>query len=635
MKLLKYFILVVFIVITAVHGAELKKTASGKGGALLLSGKYLYAVLDKSLCTFDVSDPRVPVKTSETPAAGNRQMVSSGKYLYLSCRARGVQIFSLKNPASPQEVSRFFPSELATGLTLSGNVLAVTLRIFGVEFFDVSNPAKVRYLGKMAAGEAQSAVFAGNRKIVVGDWGRGSRAVIADVSNPSRPRVIASAKLDGQGDGVFVQGNHLYCATGGNSKIRGGGHGLEIFDITNWKQPRKLGGVKFARKVTAMPDWWQVAVVNNTAFVADTENGVYVVDVSNKTRPEVVENIKIPQDSASQIAPGNQVVYVSGQRSGLYLFETPRARAVIPEKNAEVTAVATNIPPPAVPNLHNIQLPGFVWSIAGYGTKLYAACGEGGVKEFSISPDGNLTCLRDFPGFAMDCTVSEKLLIVAGDRVLKIYDRNSGKLIKSLSAAGSAPYLQVRLLGDLLCCNGKGGRLYFLNISKLPQIKNCGSASGGGLLYGDMLPERSVNGKFPVNWHARFVRWYDQKGKNFGQLPKLYRRSTQRNGITEINGKFLLLGRKEGILLSPEAPDKFQIVTMHPVHGGIPTSDGKIVAVSSRQKGEVYFYKFDGKRLKEEPKRRIKLPGAVIGRVVFHNQRAYIPAGRCGIYFEK
>ena len=318
MKFLKCFLLFFFAGIAALHGAELKKIAPGNGGALLLCGKYLYAVLGNKLCTYDISDPRTPVKLSEVSARGNRQMVASSKYLFLSCRARGVQIFSLKNPASPREVGHFFPSELATGLSLSGDVLAVTLRIYGVEFYDVSNPEKVEYLGKMSAGEAQSATFFGNRKIVIGDWGRQMRAVIADVSDPCRPKVVGNAKLDGQGDGTFVSGNYLYCATGGNSQIKGGGHGLEIFDISNLKKPRRTGKVKFTRKVTAMPDWWQVIVANNTALVADTENGVYVVDVSNKSRPSIVKNVKIPGDSASQIASGDKVVYVSGHRSGLF-----------------------------------------------------------------------------------------------------------------------------------------------------------------------------------------------------------------------------------------------------------------------------------------------------------------------------
>ena len=88
-----------FLSVSILNGAPLEQVASGKGGALHLAGTYLYAVLDGKLCTYDVSKPLAPTLVSQVAAAGNRQMVSAGKRLYLSCRSRGVQIFSLDEPA--------------------------------------------------------------------------------------------------------------------------------------------------------------------------------------------------------------------------------------------------------------------------------------------------------------------------------------------------------------------------------------------------------------------------------------------------------------------------------------------------------------------------------------------------------
>jgi hypothetical protein len=50
--------------------------------------------------------------------------------------------------------------------------------------------------------------------------------------------------------------------------------------------------------------------------------------------------------------------------------------------------------------------------------------------------------------------------------------------------------------------------------------------------------------------------------------------------------------------------------------------------------GRICFYEFDGKKLKEIRSRRIRLPGALTGRVVFYKGKAYIPAGLRGICFE-
>ena len=90
---------------------ELVKISPGKGGALHTAGNYLYAVLDNRLCTYDITSPLSPRIVSRIAVSGNRQMVASDKYLYLSCRSRGVEIFSLENPAHPRKVSHFYPSE--------------------------------------------------------------------------------------------------------------------------------------------------------------------------------------------------------------------------------------------------------------------------------------------------------------------------------------------------------------------------------------------------------------------------------------------------------------------------------------------------------------------------------------------
>ena len=626
-----------FACASMLHGVSLEQISLGAGGALLLSGTYLYAVLDGNLCTYDVSRPLAPVKVSQATAAGNRQMVCSGIYLYLSCRSRGVQIFSLDDPSHPREVSHFYPSELATGLAVAGDVLAVTLRIYGVEFFDVSNPMNVQPLGQLRTGEAQSASFFGNGKIAIGDWGS-LRVVIGDVSDPYRPSMISFSGLDGLGDGVFVQGNWLYAATGMNApksqtQWQGRGHGLEIFDISDVKNPRHVGMVKFEVNPSSFPDWWSVKVAGNTAFVSDTGNGVYVVDVTDKSKPVILDNIKLPQDSSSQIAVGNGVVYVSGHNGGLYLFKHDLANVVLPE------AVKIQIPtvrpvPPKFSGVGNFPLPGFVWSLAKWDSQLYAACAQEGVKEFNIASDGSLLAGRSFPCTAMDCAVSEDLLIIAADQQLMILERSTGKLISSTPATSNAPFLQLRLFNKQLCTGSRTGRLSLWDISDPSSPKLAGAYSGGGLLYGDMLPERSVNGRFPVNWHSRFVRWYDADAKECGMIPELHRASHQMNGITEINGKFLFLGRQECFLLSPETPETYTKVPMLPCKSGIPTSDGNTIAVSNRRNGDVFFYEFDGKTMREISDRKIVLPMTLTGRVVFHKGMAYIPGGYRGIFFE-
>ena len=618
----------------------MKKFASGSAGALLVQENYLYAAIQGKLHTYDISVPGNPRLLSSADAAGNRQMVKAGKYLYLSCRASGVQVFSLDDPARPRSVNRFYPAELATGLAVSGDVLAVTLRVYGVEFFDISNPLQIRSLGLLRTKEAQSAEFFGKGRIAIGDWGA-REVAIADVRNFDKLKVSRRISLDGYADGVMVQGKYLFAATGMHSPVQvpdyqGRGNGLEIFDISDLKNIVRSGSVKFDRTPKMFPDWWSVKVSGNYAFVGNSVNGVFVVDVTDKKNPVTLHNVKIPGDAVSQVAVGNGAVYFSGHRSGLYLLEYPGAKAVVPEKSEVNLPVRKNSAMPEVPGLKNLPLPGFVWSLDKWNDMLYAACGSGGAREFEITPDGKLIARRVFPGSAMDCAVSEKLFIIAADSELKIFDRKSGKLLSSTPAGSRGPFLQLRLYGDVLCTGGRSGAFTLWKISTPEKPVVIGKFSGGGILYHDMLPERAVKNLFPVNWHSRFPRWYNAgAGKEVAALSGFSRCSNQTNGITEIGGKFYLIARKGVLCLDPVVLKQAKLLPMVPLNSGIPTSDGNLIALSNRRTGRIYFYNFDGKRFTMLRKRNINLSFAVPGRVIFHNRKAFIPAGLCGIYYER
>ncbi|UKI30229.1 MAG: hypothetical protein L6W00_19980 [Lentisphaeria bacterium] len=111
--------------------------------------------------------------------------------------------------------------------------------------------------------------------------GGAAKLAIADISNPHRPKVIGSGRLDGFGDGVWVHGNYCYAATGHHARSGpkaerfGRGHGLEIFDISNPAKPRRVGGVKFPKFYEVGNDFWMVRSDGRTAFVGDTHNGFF------------------------------------------------------------------------------------------------------------------------------------------------------------------------------------------------------------------------------------------------------------------------------------------------------------------------------------------------------------------------
>ena len=636
LKNLVYFAF--FMVSCLLAGAEFipQKFAEGKGGALLCRENYLYAALNDKLCIYDVSSPLKPECLSSVPARGNRQFALAGNILYLSCRIRGVQVFDVADPRAPKELCRFYPVELATGLTVSGNVLGVAQRGYGVEMFDVTDPRHPRSMGRLKTGEAQSAVFFGKGKIAVGDWGPGM-AVIGDVSDPAAPRIISSCTLSGRGDGVAVRGNYLFAASGGKlRRSKTNGHGLEIFDISKLRKPVQVGRIAFPLNKESVPDWWQVLVTDKTAFVADSYNGVYRIDISEVKSPKIEGHLVLPQDAVSRITTGNGVLYISGLKTGLYLVPCAEAVQTLPPP-AEMKTVPP-MKPPAVPGLTATTVPGFVWNLTTDGDRLYASCGENGLREYRIEADGSLSPGKIYEQSCFDCKIHDSLLFLARDDRFDIIDRKNHRLLSSTPSVRGMPFFHFHLYdnGRLLVSSGRTTTLQFWDVSDPSAPRLICTRSGRGILYDDMLPEREINGLFPVNWHAAFPIWYKSDRKPepvFSSLKNLNRVSNSRCGVTACGGKFLLFCRNKVLLLDPEHPEKYTFLPLKH-KGGIPSSDGNIIALSERASGNVTLYSFDKTSIRPIPERCYKLPFTVTGRTVFHRGKVYIPAGAFGIYRE-
>ncbi len=293
---------------------------------ILRNGNYLYTAGGKGLSVYDLSTPVAPRLVKRLPGVSGRQMAMQNNRLYITARGQGLWIFDLADPAEPRLLTRFDTVELATGIAVTGNIVFVSQRIYGVEILDCTIPEKPRHVGLIRGGEIQSVAFH-NNLLYCGSWGHG-RITIWNVADLKTPKRVGSFQLDGYGDGMAVRRNYCYAATGMDAKTgpkearKNRGHGLEIFDISDPARPRRVGGVKFPPSPTMFFDSWTVTVSGTTAYVADTINGIYLVNVADPARPEILAQGKLPDcwkkpNPVGSLAIGEGVLYVAGL-DGLY-----------------------------------------------------------------------------------------------------------------------------------------------------------------------------------------------------------------------------------------------------------------------------------------------------------------------------
>ncbi len=631
--------------------------------ALVRSGNYLYAAGGDRLSVYDISIPDRPELCWRRSGFGNgRQLTAAHGRLYLTAREFGLWIFDLANPARPKIITRFDTVELATGIAVAEDTVFVTERIYGVEIIDVANPARPRQLSLIRTPEAQSAAFSRGR-LYVGDWGVG-RLTVLDVRDRSNPVELATAQLGGFGDGVAICGDLCCAATGLNAKsgsgteLAGNGHGLDLFRLDENRLPHHLARLSFPTLSVKTNDFWTVRIAGKEAFVADTHNGVFRVDLSDPAHPRCTGRLVPPAisrmdaraegrvritipDCAGDCAVGDGVLYVAAQKSGLLVAPLSGLKPNPPERSS--VPLRTGRPAPVTVNgLARVECGGQVRRLALDGDTLFAACSHAGLQIRHLDGE-NAELLETLPvRCSYDVAVHDgKLYSAEGPDGVAVYDlavfppkelgryKRPNRIFQLCRLAGK---------GRFAVCSCRDGVLRILDVADPAAIRLVCHHLHGGLLYGDCFPENDRNGLLPVIWPYCGIAWYDLSRSR----PKLLKDDRQERsggqceGITCWNGGFLMNGRDGCCRIPDPAGTRPELIrcAAGPIRG-VPTAGTDGIAFSNRYSGEVSFYRLPTPGVAERVSERCYclLPGTP-DRVLFHRSRMVIPGGHTGIWLE-
>lgn len=639
---------------------------AGSAGCIALAraGNYLYTAGGDRLSVYDISRPDHPELCWRRSGFGNgRQLAAAHGRLYLTAREFGLWILDLANPARPKVITRFDTVELATGIAVAENTVFVTERIYGVEIIDVADPARPRHLSLIRTPEAQSAACSDGR-LYVGDWGAG-RLTVIDVRDRSNPKQLATAELGGFGDGVAVCGDLCCAATGLNAKhseeteLAGNGHGLDIFRLDGNRLPHHLARLNFPLLQVKTNDFWTVRLAGKEAFVADTHNGVFRVDLTDPAHPRCTGRLVPPAisrmdsraegriritvpDCAGDCAVGDGVLYVAAQKSGLLVAPLPGLQPDPPEKSK--VPLHTGRPAPvAVNGLARVECGGQVRRLALDGDTLYAACSHAGLQIRHL--DGEKAELVETLPVRCSCDVAVhdgKLYSAEGLDGVAVYDLAvfpPKELGRYKRPNRIFQLCRVAAGGRFAVCSCRDGILRILDLADLSAIRLAYRHLHGGLLYGDSFPESDRDGLLPVIWPYCGLAWYDLSGPR----PKLLKDDRkelsggQCEGITCWNGGFLMNGRDGFCRIPDPAGTRPELIRCPagPIRG-VPTAGPDGIAFSNRYCGEISFYRLPAPGVAERVSERCYclLPGAP-DRVLFHRGRMVIPGGHTGIWLER
>jgi hypothetical protein len=298
--------------------------ASAKPTSIAVVGDWAFvACASGVLAVLDVSDPGSPILVSTHRILEDRTtdmvVVASDPpghiYAYVAGGDAGsLQVIDISNPATPFETGRYGAPGRATTMDVTADnaYIVGTRRQFWI--VDVSNPSKFTQAGFHAGRIEEYSYFSGdvtvtaNYAYVVTRMG----LEIIDISNPSAPVSVGSYTLFSDTSALALQDDHAYVVT-----VEDWTHDtLRVVDVSNPAAPFEIGRVDLIAAEVWTTD---IFIAGEYAYVASKE-GLWIVDVSDPTRPAQVGFHETPGAAQSVMVRGNYA-YVADGFSGLRIFD--------------------------------------------------------------------------------------------------------------------------------------------------------------------------------------------------------------------------------------------------------------------------------------------------------------------------
>ena len=664
------------------YGRELaapRNVGIGPMMAAEVVGDLLYTIGEGRLHILDIRDPPEPDLVGSLDGLGNtRQIAVRGRVVAITSREDGAFIVEVNRPDEPKLLCHYDAIEVATGVAISGDVLFLACRGHGVELVDISDPAKPRHLSTARTGESQS-VAVQNGYAYVGVWGS-SELVAVDVRDTSDPVITARCPLDGYGDGVAVTDDTVYIATGHHSRARtksrpeegepgyGCGHGLEIYGISDPASPRFLSRIKGPPFYMIGNDMWSVKVAGDHAFVADTYNGVFVVNISDPMKPRFVAHRQLPEVASDRLpqlmpklglaedspymagrtlpsfvgglGPGKDVVYVAGGWTDLHVLAAPGlARPVRHQRES-----APSVPCRRVRQEDRFEIyrtDGQVRGGACVDDLAVVAAGSDGIHVVKLGPGIEEMGRYGTDGFAMAVATSGRHVFVAeeqgglsiwrlcGQGVLEPLGRYrpKGRIVRDVVIPPPGRYALLQL--DLSV-------LAILDLADIGNPECVLQDKGHGFLH--HIADDLIDGRDAcVLWQLDGVFRYDLYGEDGTRYSGWrYPHHTGGDGTAIVRNQALTIYR--GGLIRPDPndprpPDELEAGRI-PGHRleGTPRVYGERLYLTCRRSGDIRIVDMAG------PERPILVEHLILpgnpGKVVLHRGRLVIPNGYEGLWVE-
>ncbi len=414
-------------------GEGISKCVETKAGiAYYGNGAYIDVV--------DLSNPSAPQKIGEMITPGFVTGLDlAGNYLYVADDKGGLLIVNVSNPSHIYTMGTLALAARANVVKVSGNHAYIGAdRAFVVA--DISNPTNPSLIASVADNEVTADdILLHNQYVLLACSGYG--VIMFDVSNPAQPVRTASFDQDSHSHGLAIRGNRLYLCEDG--------YGVRILDITNILQPVEVGAYKVHKTLE------KIQLLGNNAYVCDGINGFYVLDIANIDAPVLYSRIRLDAH-AYDVSVVDTIAVIANGLGGL-----------------ELVSVAN---PSQMTVLSNMRTAGESRRIDIQGGKAYIAGKGDGVAIIDLAEAGSPVRIGTVPvqGQAFDVEVAGRHAFIAdiekGLRIADISDPGNPVTVSDLDSCDLAYEITLHGRYAYMACATKGLRIVDISDPAKPFI---------------------------------------------------------------------------------------------------------------------------------------------------------------------
>jgi hypothetical protein len=268
-----------------------------------VAGHYAYTVdFSNGLIIADITkniSPRL-IGSASTPGCCGyaRGITIVGNYVYIGAGGSGLVVMNIENPESPSIAGSLDTVSNPWGVAVAGDYLyaAEFSSAGGLRTVDISNRASPTLLvSKFTSGYVRDVTIANGYAYLTEGSSPYYLRVFDITTDPANPSLVGSLSMSNEAEAVFVIGNYAYIANSYD--------GLRVVDVTTPSSPSSVGLLDTDGSAK------DVVVVSDYAYVADWGSGLKIIDITTPSSPSLVGSLSLPGYSTA-IAVAGEYAYV-------------------------------------------------------------------------------------------------------------------------------------------------------------------------------------------------------------------------------------------------------------------------------------------------------------------------------------